>query len=79
MRAMGRRVGDHLLQIINAVLKEPEGASPSMSLLLANQTEGDILVRDMLDDLQAKHPKQLRRLSLLLGVVKANLDGVGGA
>ena len=49
-----------MLQIINAVLKEPEGASPSMSLLLANQTEGDILVRDMLEGLQKSHPKRFK-------------------
>ena len=54
-----------MLQIINAVLKEPEGASPSMSLLLANQTEGDILVRDMLEGLQKAHHKALQALVYL--------------
>ena len=34
-----------MLQIITAVLKEPADASPTLSLLLANQTEDDILVR----------------------------------
>ena len=38
-------------QVIAAVLKEPRDRSPTIALLLANQTEGDILVRDMLRDL----------------------------
>jgi len=42
-----------MLQIIAAVLKERSG--PKLSLLYANQSEDDILVRDMLEDLAAKH------------------------
>ena len=48
-----------MLQVITAVLKEPSGASPTIALLLANQTEADILVRDMLEGLQAQHPDRL--------------------
>jgi len=45
-----------MLQIIAAVLKEPAASAPVMSLLLANQTEDDILVRDKLERLQELHP-----------------------
>ena len=48
-----------MLQVIAAVLKEPAHDAPTMSLLLANQTEGDILVRETLEALQAKHPERL--------------------
>ena len=36
-------------QVIAAVLKEPRDESPTIALLLANQTEDDILVRGMLE------------------------------
>jgi len=48
-----------MLQIIAAVLKEPPASAPTMWLLLANQTEDDILVREMLEGLQAQHPTRL--------------------
>ena len=48
-----------MLQIIAAVLKEPPANSPVMSLLLANQTEDDILLREMLEGMQAAHPARL--------------------
>eukprot|EP00339_Tiarina_fusa_P005692 CAMPEP_0117029582 /NCGR_PEP_ID=MMETSP0472-20121206/21407_1 /TAXON_ID=693140 ORGANISM="Tiarina fusus, Strain LIS" /NCGR_SAMPLE_ID=MMETSP0472 /ASSEMBLY_ACC=CAM_ASM_000603 /LENGTH=279 /DNA_ID=CAMNT_0004737385 /DNA_START=148 /DNA_END=984 /DNA_ORIENTATION=+ len=46
-----------MLQIIAAVLKNPEDKT-KLSLLYANQTEEDILVRDLLENLQQKHPEQ---------------------
>ena len=46
-------------QVIVAVLKEPSNESPTIALLLANQTEDDILVRDYLEGLKAEHPKRL--------------------
>jgi len=48
-----------MLQVMAAVLKDPSDTT-EISLLYANQTENDILVRDMLEELQAKHPKQLK-------------------
>jgi len=47
-----------MLQVMAAILKDPND-STTISLLYANQTEDDILVRDMLEDLQAKHPKRM--------------------
>ena len=47
-----------MLQVIDAVLREP-GGTIRMSLLYANQSEGDILVRETLEALQAKHPERL--------------------
>jgi len=48
-----------MLQIITAVLNDPTDGS-HLSLLFANQTEEDILLRDMLEELAAKHPHRLR-------------------
>jgi len=48
-----------MLQIISAVLKDPSDES-HLSLLFANQTEEDILLRDMLESLVAKYPHRLR-------------------
>lgn len=48
-----------MLQVITAILKDPRD-STEVALLYANQTENDILVRDMLEDLQAKHPKRFK-------------------
>jgi cytochrome-b5 reductase len=39
-----------MLQIINAIMKEKKG-SIELSLLFANQTEQDILLREMIEDL----------------------------
>jgi len=50
-----------MLQVMAAILKEPAGSgAPKMSLLYANQTEDDILVRDMLEKYQAAHPDRLK-------------------
>jgi len=48
-----------MLQVMAAILRDPSDKT-EVSLLYANQTENDILVRDMLDDLAAKHPTQLK-------------------
>jgi len=48
-----------MLQVIAAILKDPSDKT-EVSLLYANQTDNDILVRDMLEDLQKKHPKQFK-------------------
>merc|ERR1719230_38157 len=48
-----------MLQVVSAILKDPSD-NTQVSLLYANQTENDILVRDMLDDLAAKHPKRFK-------------------
>jgi len=47
-----------MLQVMAAILKDPKDPT-IISLLYANQTEDDILVRDMLEELQAKHPGRL--------------------
>lgn len=47
-----------MLQIIQAVIKD-EGDTTKMFLLYANQTEGDILVRKELEDIQREHPSRL--------------------
>ena len=47
-----------MLQVMNAILSDPNDAT-QISLVYANQTEDDILCRDMLDALAAKHPKRL--------------------
>ena len=44
-----------MLQIITAVLKDPKDKT-KLSLLFANQTESDILVRDHLEALKKRHP-----------------------
>ncbi|KAG8466066.1 hypothetical protein KFE25_005636 [Diacronema lutheri] len=43
-----------MLQVIAAILRDPADKT-KVSLLYANQSEADILVRDMLEELQAKH------------------------
>ena len=47
-----------------AVLKDPEDAT-TMSLIFANQTEDDILLKAEIDDLQNNHPNRLK-VSLML-------------
>lgn len=48
-----------MLQLIKAVLFNPADKT-KISLVFANQTEEDILLRDMLDELQTKFPDQFR-------------------
>lgn len=48
-----------MLQIIKAVLKDPLDTT-TLSLLYANQTEQDILIRDMLEEEARKHPARFR-------------------
>lgn len=48
-----------MLQIMAAVLRDPEDTT-EMSLIYANQTEEDILVREELEALQKAHPKRLK-------------------
>ena len=45
--------------MIAAVLKDPKDRTV-ISLLFANQTEGDILVRDMLEGLEKMHPDRFK-------------------
>ena len=47
------------MQVIAAILKDPKDRTV-ISLLFANQTEGDILVRDMLEGLQKMHPDRFK-------------------
>jgi len=48
-----------MLQLIQAILRDPRDET-KMSLLFANQTEDDILVRDLLEDEARKHPSRFR-------------------
>ena len=44
-----------MLQVINAIIKDPKDTT-KISLLYANQTEEDILVRKELEEIEVKHP-----------------------
>lgn len=48
-----------MLQLIRAIIKDPTDETQT-SLLYANQTEKDILLRDELDDIAKNHPKKLK-------------------
>lgn len=48
-----------MLQLMRAMTKDPEDHT-KVSLLFANQTEKDILLRDELDDLAKKHSDQVK-------------------
>jgi len=48
-----------MLQVAAAILDDPADQT-EVSLLYANQTEADILVRDLLDGYAAKYPKQFK-------------------
>jgi len=48
------------LQIINAVLKDPENSSITLSMIYANQTEDDILLRNELEELAAANPERFK-------------------
>lgn len=48
-----------MLQLIRAIIKDPTDET-QMSLLYANQTEEDILLRDELDGIAKKHPDRLK-------------------
>jgi len=48
-----------MLQIIAAILKDPKDKT-KLSLVFANQTESDILVREELEALAAQHPKRFK-------------------
>lgn len=48
-----------MLQLIRAILKDP--ADPTQCFLLfANQTEKDIILREDLEELQARHPNRFK-------------------
>lgn len=48
-----------MLQLIRAIIKDPTDETQT-SLLFANQTEKDILLRDELDDIAKRHPNKLK-------------------
>ncbi|XP_029173967.1 NADH-cytochrome b5 reductase 3 isoform X1 [Nylanderia fulva] len=48
-----------MLQLIRAIIKDPTDETQT-SLLFANQTEKDILLRDELHDIAKKHPNKLK-------------------
>ncbi|MEE6493159.1 hypothetical protein FKM82_016751 [Ascaphus truei] len=48
-----------MLQLIRAILKDPEDETECF-LLFANQSEKDILLRDDLQELQARHPERFK-------------------
>lgn len=48
-----------MLQVMTAILKDKTDPT-EISMIYANQSEDDILCRDMLDELAAKHPDRLK-------------------
>ena len=48
-----------MLQVINAIIKDPKDTT-KISLLYANQTEEDILVRKELEEIEVKHPDRFK-------------------
>ena len=48
-----------MLQLITAVFRDP-GDKTNLSLLFANQSEDDILVRERLEAIQAEHPERFK-------------------
>lgn len=48
-----------MLQLVNAIIRDPTDET-QVSLLFANQTENDILLRDVLDDLAKKHADRFK-------------------
>ncbi|XP_074078496.1 NADH-cytochrome b5 reductase 1 [Macrotis lagotis] len=48
-----------MLQLIRAILKDPEDPTQCF-LLFANQTEKDIILREVLEELQARHPERFK-------------------
>lgn len=48
-----------MLQIIRQVTRDPKDET-QLSLLFANQTEEDILLRDELEDAAKNHPDQVK-------------------
>lgn len=49
-----------MLQLVRSVVSSGGRDGTKLALLFANQTEGDILLREELDALAAKHPAQFR-------------------
>ncbi|XP_055622341.1 NADH-cytochrome b5 reductase 3 isoform X2 [Toxorhynchites rutilus septentrionalis] len=49
-----------MLQLIREVLKHADTDKTQLSLIFANQTEDDILLKPELDELAAKHPDQFK-------------------
>ena len=54
-----------MLQVINEILSDPED-NTEVSLLFANQTESDILVRSELESLHRDHPNRFKSLHYTL-------------
>ena len=48
-----------MLQLVTAVFRDPND-NTSLSLLFANQSEDDILVREELEAIQEKHPDRFK-------------------
>uniref|UniRef100_A0A674D0U3 cytochrome-b5 reductase n=1 Tax=Salmo trutta TaxID=8032 RepID=A0A674D0U3_SALTR len=48
-----------MLQLVRAIMKDPSD-STTCSLLYANQTEKDILLRDELEEVQVRHPDRFK-------------------
>ncbi|KAJ8395393.1 hypothetical protein AAFF_G00033780 [Aldrovandia affinis] len=48
-----------MLQLVRAILKDPNDTT-TCNLLFANQTEKDILLRDELEEIEARHPDRFK-------------------
>mmetsp|Transcript_26341 Transcript_26341/g.34256 ORF Transcript_26341/g.34256 Transcript_26341/m.34256 type:complete len:315 (+) Transcript_26341:102-1046(+) len=66
-----------MLQVVNAVLSNPNDKS-QLSLIYANKTEDDILVKTELDELAMKYPKQFHLHYTLDNPVSADWPGSKG-
>lgn len=62
--------------VLCAVLKDP-GNTTTMSLIFANMTEGDILLRTEIDDLASRHPERFRVHYVLSSPPEGWTQGVG--
>ena len=49
-----------IMQLVRAVFRDPEDET-CLSLLFANQTEEDILLRNELEKVQKKHPPMKKK------------------
>jgi NAD(P)H-flavin reductase len=54
------------LQVIKAILEDPDDETECW-LLYSNETEGDIMARDMIEDMFKSHPQRFIRYYTLTG------------
>ncbi|KAF7721922.1 hypothetical protein EC973_003935 [Apophysomyces ossiformis] len=65
-----------MLQIVRAIVRNPNDKT-KVTLLFGNMTEGDILLREELDQLAEKHPQQFKVYHVLNYPPKEWTQGTG--